>query len=106
MTQTNRSGEPARMRAASQVMRPENLAAIQPSRFSGARAFMNRMLREQWDISIARFDVNANAEGTVVYSIKAPRPRIQFRRLFAAAKPRRTHRSHHRTGLGHDGHAQ
>jgi hypothetical protein len=78
MTQTNRSGEPARMRAASQVMRPENLAAIQPSRFSGARAFMNRMLREQWDISIARFDVDANAEGTVVYSIKAPDREFSF----------------------------
>lgn len=61
-----------RPRAGSQVMRPESLAAIQPSRLSGARAFMNKMLRERWDISIVRFDVDANAAGTVVYSIKAP----------------------------------
>lgn len=75
---TNRSGLAARRRAGSQVMRPETLAAIQPSRLSGARAFMNRMLREHWDISIVRFDVDANAEGVVVYSIKAPDREFSF----------------------------
>lgn len=60
----------ARMRAGSHVMLPETLAAIQPSRLSGAHAFMNKMVRERWDISMVRFDVDANAEGTVIYSIK------------------------------------
>ncbi|HWK65810.1 MAG TPA: hypothetical protein VNS34_12775 [Rhizobiaceae bacterium] len=71
-------GVTARMRKASQVMLPESLAAIQPSRLSGARAFMNRMVRERWDISMVRFDVDSNAEGTVVYSIKAPDREFSF----------------------------
>lgn len=65
-------------RTASQVMRPESLAAIQPSRLSGARAFMNKMVRERWDISLQRFDVDADASGTVVYSIKSPDREFSF----------------------------
>ncbi|MDN5788204.1 hypothetical protein [Pseudorhodobacter sp.] len=60
------------------MMQPERLAAIQPSRFSGARAFMAKMIRERWDINIQRFDVNANAEGTAVYSIKSPTQEFSF----------------------------
>ncbi len=66
------------LRPGAQVMRPESLAAIQPSRLSGSRAFMNKMLRERWDISIQRFDVNADSEGVVVYSIKAPTMEFSF----------------------------
>lgn len=65
-------------RPSSEVMATSRLAAIQPSRFSGTRAFMNRMIRERWDISIRRFDVDADAEGTVVYSIKAPSQEFTF----------------------------
>lgn len=70
-------GQPG-LRPGAQVMRPESLAAIQPSRLSGSRAFMNKMLRERWDISIERFDIDANSEGTVVYSIKAPTMEFSF----------------------------
>lgn len=69
---------PAFPRPAAVLMRPERLAAIQPSRVSITRALMNRMLRERWDISIERFDVDANASGTVIYSIKAPGQRFTF----------------------------
>ncbi|WP_176038518.1 hypothetical protein [Brucella tritici] len=65
-------------RPGAEVMRSTNLAAIQPSRLSGSRAFMNRMLREKWDINIERFDVNADADGTVVYSIKTPTMEFSF----------------------------
>jgi hypothetical protein len=88
---TNGSGVTARMRTGSQLMKPESLAAIQPSRFSGARAFMNKMLRERWDISIVRFDVDANAEGTVVYSIKAPDREFSF--ICFSRPPSRTART-------------
>lgn len=71
-------GATALMRKGSQVMMPKSLAAIQPSRLSGARAFMNRMVRERWDISVVRFDVDSNAEGTVIYSIKAPDREFSF----------------------------
>lgn len=88
---TNGSGVSAHIRAGSHVMRPQSLAAIQPSRFSGARAFMNKMLRERWDISIVRFDVDANAEGTVVYSIKSPHREFSF--ICFSRPPSRTART-------------
>ena len=60
------------------IMQPARLSAIQPSRLSGARAFMAKMIGERWDISIKSFDVNAEAEGTVVYSIKSPTQEFSF----------------------------
>lgn len=65
-------------RPGSILMTPARLAAIQPSRISGARAFMNKMVRERWDISIQRFDIDENASGTFVYSIKAPDREFSF----------------------------
>lgn len=59
-------------------MQPERLAAIQPSRLSITRALMNRMLRERWDISVQRFDVDATGEGTVIYSIRTLRQELSF----------------------------
>ncbi len=65
-------------RPASVLMTPARLAAIQPSRISGARAFMNKMVRERWDISVQRFDIDENAAGTFVYSIKSPDREFSF----------------------------
>lgn len=65
-------------RPASVLMQPKSLAAIQPSRISITRALMNRMLRERWDISIERFDVDEQASGTVVYAIRTPRQEFSF----------------------------
>jgi hypothetical protein len=59
-------------------MRPERLAAIQPSRISITRSLMNRMLRERWDIRKQRFDVDANGSGTVIYSIRTPAQEFSF----------------------------
>ena len=60
------------------LMKPERLAAMQPSRLSGTRAMMNRMIRERWQITTERFDVDAEARGTIVYSIKTPRQDFSF----------------------------
>ncbi|RVV99229.1 hypothetical protein EKE94_00585 [Mesobaculum littorinae] len=60
------------------VMQPDRLSAMQPSRLSGARAFLNKMGRERWDIRPTRFDVDAEGRGTVVYSIKAPGQEFSF----------------------------
>ena len=65
-------------RPASALMTPARLAAIQPSRISGARAFMNKMVRERWDISVQRFDIDENAAGTFVYSIRTPDREFSF----------------------------
>lgn len=66
------------MRPKDHVMKPSTLAAIQPSRLSGTHAFMNKMIRERWDIVNNLFDVDENADGTVIYSIKAGEQEFSF----------------------------
>jgi hypothetical protein len=78
MTVTSNPGTIPLPRPSDEVMKPSRLAAIQPSRLSGTRAFMNKMIREHWDISNVLFDVDENSEGTVVYSIKAPSQEFSF----------------------------
>mgnify|MGYP006955273703 CR=1 FL=1 len=78
MTATSTKAAKPLPRPGCEVMKTSRLAAIQPSRLSGTRAFMNKMIRERWDISIVWFDVDNNADGTVVYSIKAPNQEFSF----------------------------
>ncbi len=78
MTATSTKAAKPLPRPGYEVMKTSRLAAIQPSRLSGTRAFMNKMIRERWDISIVQFDVDSNADGTVVYSIKAPNQEFSF----------------------------
>jgi len=59
-------------------MRPERLAALQPSRLSITRSLMNKMVAERWDIRKERFDVDEAGAGTVVYSIKTPSQEFSF----------------------------
>lgn len=67
-----------RPRPASELMRPERLAALQPGRMSITRSLMNKMLRERWDIRKERFDVDAAGAGTAIYSIKTPTQEFSF----------------------------
>lgn len=88
------TSSPARVpqpRPAQFIMQPERLAAIQPSRLSITRALMNRMLRERWDISVQRFDVDAAGEGTVIYSIRTLRQEFSF--IAFSRPPSRTART-------------
>ncbi|CAN7722322.1 hypothetical protein [Neorhizobium sp. LjRoot104] len=78
MTATSDQVAMPQPRPGHEVMKTARLAAIQPSRLSGTRAFMNKMIRERWDISNVLFDVDGDAEGTVVYSIKAPGQEFSF----------------------------
>ncbi|MBS0248913.1 MAG: hypothetical protein JSR61_20045 [Proteobacteria bacterium] len=78
LTESFALSDAPRPRPASELMRPERLAAIQPSRMSFTRALMNRMLAERWDIRAERFDVDAGGSGTVIYSIKTPRQEFSF----------------------------
>jgi len=78
MTATSEKMARPQPRPGDEVMKTSRLAAIQPSRLSGTRAFMNKMIRERWDISNVLFDVDGNAEGTVIYSIKAPGQEFSF----------------------------
>ncbi|WP_041366202.1 hypothetical protein [Neorhizobium galegae] len=78
MTATSEQVATPRPRPGQEVMKTSRLAAIQPSRLSGTRALMNKMIRERWDISNVLFDVDENAEGIVVYSIKVPDQEFSF----------------------------
>lgn len=69
------------------LMKPGRLAAMQPSRLSGTRAMMNRMIAERWDIRCERFDVDETASGTIVYSIRTPRQEFSFIAFSFAPRP-------------------
>jgi hypothetical protein len=54
------------------LMRPERLAAMQPSRVSASRALMVQAIRERWKITTRRFDIGADSAGTAIYEIETP----------------------------------
>jgi len=60
------------IRPPEQVMKPERLAAIQPSRISVSRAFIAKAAAERWNISKLSFDVAETAEGRAHYRIETP----------------------------------
>lgn len=60
------------LRPPAELMKPESLAAIQPSRLSVSRAFINKAVTEKWRISCLRFDVEASAKGRAHYRIETP----------------------------------
>ena len=41
------------------------MAAMQPTRLSGARAFMNKMIRERWDIGISFLEVDKDSRNEI-----------------------------------------
>lgn len=65
-------------RPADVIMNPKRLAAMQPSRLSGTRAFMLKAIRERWDISIAHFDVDDVGSGRAIYNVKTPHEQFSF----------------------------
>ncbi|WP_341911314.1 hypothetical protein [Ferrovibrio terrae] len=65
--------EPAvALRPAEVLMKPDRLAAIQPSRLSVSRALIARMTRERWDVQCLSFDIDERAKGTALYRITTP----------------------------------
>lgn len=59
-------------------MVPLSLAAMQPSRISAARSFLNKAIRERWDIRCESLDIDELGEGTAVYRILTPRQEFTF----------------------------
>lgn len=67
------------MRAPTRIMRPERLAAFQPSRISAARALMNRAIRQQrWSIVCKRFEIGPDGRGEADYRIDIGGWRFSF----------------------------
>lgn len=62
---------PPQPRSPAVLMRPERLAALQPSRLSLTRAFMRRAIEERWDFKQLAFDIDARSRGTALYRIDA-----------------------------------
>ncbi|MBP0446898.1 hypothetical protein J8J14_19160 [Roseomonas sp. SSH11] len=60
------------------LMRPERLAAFQPSRVSASRALMAQAIAERWKITTRRFDIGADSAGTAVYEIATPGGSFSF----------------------------
>ena len=55
------------------VMRLERMGAAFPTRLSFMRSLIRRMHRERWRIEAARFDLDDEGYGTVVYTVTTPR---------------------------------
>ncbi len=66
------------LRPASQVMDLERLGALHQSRLSFMRTLVRRIMRERWQIEPARFDLDAEGYGTVVYEVQAPNGLFSF----------------------------
>jgi hypothetical protein len=59
------------MRDPALLMRPERLAALQPSRVSATRSLVARAATHRWRITRTRFDLDERARGTACYRIEA-----------------------------------
>ena len=101
--QRDDDGRPA-IRNWQELMKPSRLVAMQPSRLSRSRAIMNKMIRERWDIRIERFDVDADAVGTVVYAIKTPQQ--EFSLIAFSFAPERQRASQSAVALSRTGDGQ
>ena len=66
------------LRPPSQVMDLERLGALHQSRLSFMRTLVRRIMRERWQIEPARFVLDADGYGTVVYEIQAPHGLYSF----------------------------
>lgn len=83
--------EAPRPRPPEVLMRPERLAAMQPSRVSASRALIAQALREGWRITTRRFEIDAASFGTAIYEIETPRGTFSF--LAFSATPQRAGRT-------------
>ncbi|SIS45708.1 hypothetical protein [Neptunomonas antarctica] len=66
------------LRPINQVMNLERLGAMHQSRLSFMRTLVRRIMRERWQIAPARFELDAQGYGTLVYEVKAPHGLFSF----------------------------
>jgi hypothetical protein len=66
------------MRSPETLMRPETLAAIQPSRVSASRTLIARASRGRWRITCERFNIDDRGRGEACYGIEADGWRFSF----------------------------
>src|SRR3954452_10030952 len=61
----------APLRTAAEVMSPERLGALQPTRLSASRSLIRKMVSERWTITRAEFALDERARGTARYHVDA-----------------------------------
>jgi len=66
------------LRPINQVMDLERLGAIHQSRLSFMRTLVRRIMRERWQVTPARFELDDQGYGTVVYEITTPNKLYSF----------------------------
>lgn len=66
------------LRPINQVMDLERLGAIHQSRLSFMRTLVRRIMRERWQIEPARFELDEQGYGTVIYEITTPNKLYSF----------------------------
>ncbi|HEY1620787.1 MAG TPA: hypothetical protein VGG25_24400 [Streptosporangiaceae bacterium] len=54
-----------------EVMRPERLAMLPPSRLSASRALVHQMIAQRWQVELRRMDIDGRARGEAVYRVTA-----------------------------------
>lgn len=60
------------------VMDPRRLGALQPSRLSASRAFVNRMIRDGWRIDQDYLELEPGGSGRARYTVTTPQGSITF----------------------------
>jgi hypothetical protein len=61
---------PVPLRTAAEVMAPEALARLQPTRLSFSRALVNRMAREAWQVERTEWVMDARGNGRAQYRVR------------------------------------
>jgi hypothetical protein len=59
-------------------MQPERLSALKQTRLSFARLLLDKMVEEEWEITVERSDLDARGVGRLVYRIETPSRRLSF----------------------------
>jgi hypothetical protein len=65
-------------RGAAELMTPERLAALQPTRLSASRSLLDVMQREGWTIRSTIFDLDEVGNGFAVYEVATPKGIVSF----------------------------
>lgn len=66
------------LRDASELMQPERLGALKQTRLSFGRMLIEKMVSEQWSITVDRMSLDEAGVGRIVYAIETPSRRFSF----------------------------
>jgi hypothetical protein len=60
------------------IMAPDRLAMLPPTRLSASRALVNKMIRERWNVGLRRINLDDKANGEAVYRVTAGGRSFEF----------------------------